>query len=137
MKTLAIVLASSLAGALVVVACSDDSPTPADADAGACNCPSAEPPINAARLHRVDSGPVTVPLASSAEAVALCPTGELLLGGSCYIDQDETAQQVALKEAGMAPEAGGTSGTAWTCAYGNQSTVGTAMVRAQALCLRP
>ena len=137
MKTIITVAASALAGALVVVACSDDSPTPADADAGSCNCPAAEPPINAARLHRVDSGLVTVPLASQAEAGIACPTGELLLGGSCYIDQDETAQQVSLKQAGMQPEGGGVTGTAWSCLYGNQSTVGTAMVRAQALCLRP
>jgi hypothetical protein len=137
MKTIITVAASALAGALVVVACSDDSPTPADADAGSCNCPAAEPPINAARLHRVDSGLVTVPLASSGEAGIACPAGELLIGGSCYIEQDETAQQVALKEFGMAPEAASSAGTTWSCLYGNQSTVGTAMVRAQALCLRP
>jgi hypothetical protein len=40
MKRLVLILASALAGALIVVACSDDSPTPADADAGACNCPA-------------------------------------------------------------------------------------------------
>lgn len=137
MKTLVVAIASALAGALIVVACSDDSPTPADADAGACNCPAAEAPIVASRLHRVDSGLVTVPLASSGEAGVACPAGELLLGGSCYIEQDETAQQVALKEAGMAPESGSAVGTTWSCLYGNQSTVGTAMVRAQALCLRP
>jgi len=137
MKTLALVVASALGGALVVVACSDDSPTPADADAGSCNCPAAEPPIVAGRLHRVDSTVRTVPLASSASASAECPTGELLLGGSCYIDQDETAQQVALKESGIVPREATSAGTVWNCLYGNQSTVGTAMVRAQALCLRP
>ena len=137
MKTLITIAASAMAGALVVVACSDDSPTPADADAGTCNCPAAEPPITSARLHRVDSGLVEVPLASRAEAGASCPANEILVGGSCYIDTDGTAQQVSLRQAGMAPREGTAAGTVWLCNYGNQSTVATAMVRAQALCLRP
>ncbi len=137
MKTLVIVTASALAGALVVVACSDDAPPPAEADAGVCTCPAAEPPINATRLHRVEGGLVTVPLASETLAAIGCPTGELLVGGSCYIELDETAQQVHLKEAGFTPREAGSPGQGWRCRYGNQSTLGTAMVRAQALCLRP
>jgi hypothetical protein len=137
MKRLVLILASALAGALIVVACSDDSPTPADADAGACNCPAAEPPITLERMHRVEGGLVTVPLASQALAAISCPTGEILLGGSCYIEQDETAQQVFLKESGIGPRDAASPGQGWRCLYGNQSTVGTAMVRAQALCLRP
>lgn len=137
MRTLVLVASSALAGALVVVACSDDSPSPADADAGACNCPAAEPPINAARLHRVDGALGTVALASQLQVGVNCPSDELLIGGSCYIEQDETAQQVFLKEAGMGPKSASAAGVGWNCLYGNQSTVGTAMVRAQALCLRP
>lgn len=137
MKTIVTIAASALAGALVVVACSDDSPTPADADAGACNCPSAEPPITTARLHRVDSGLVEVPLASIGEAGVACPASEILIGGSCYIEQDGTAQQVSLRQAGMAPREGTATGSGWLCTYGNTSSVATAMVRAQALCLRP
>lgn len=132
MKTIVIVLASALSGALLVIACSDDSPTPADADAGSCNCPAAEPPITMARLHRVDGGAVTAGLSATVVAGIACPAGELAIGGSCYIDSDETVREVSLAEAGLS-----SGGTGWECAYTNRSTVGTAMVRAQALCLRP
>jgi hypothetical protein len=137
MKTLVTIAASALAGALVVVACSDDAPRPADADAGVCTCPPAEAPITASRLHRVDSGTVVVPILSRAEAAVACPAGELLLGGSCYIDVDESVRQVYLREAAITPEPASAPADGWYCNYGNASDLGTAMVRAQALCLRP
>jgi hypothetical protein len=138
MKTLVTIAASALAGALVVVACSDDAPRPADADAGGvCTCPPAEAPITASRLHRVDSGTVVVPILSRAEAAVACPAGELLLGGSCYIDVDESVRQVYLREAAITPEPASAPADGWYCNYGNASDLGTAMVRAQALCLRP
>lgn len=137
MRTLVLAAASALAGALVVVSCSDDAPPPADADAGTCDCPAAERPIDASRLHRVESGRTNVPFGATRLVGVNCPTGELLLGGSCYLDLDETQQQVFLKEAGMGPLEPSSTGVGWNCLYGNQSLVGTAMVRAQALCLRP
>ena len=135
MKTLALVLAAGLGGALIVVACSDDSPV--DADAAVCDCPAAEPPINAARLHRVETGTAIAMPNSIASPNVTCPVGELLLSGSCYLDVDNTARDVTLTFAGQIPSDPSMQATTWRCDFTNKSATSTATVRAQALCLRP
>lgn len=130
MKALALCIASAVAGAVTIVACSDDSPH--DADAAVCDCPASEPPITAARLHRVD-GPVDVALANTISSpFANCPAGEVVMSGSCYIDQDRTPRQVWVQAAGANP-----TGTSWTCNFVNSDLTNTADVHAQALCFKP
>lgn len=136
MKTLALVVAAALGGALVVVACSDDSPR--DADAAVCDCPAAEPPITAARLHRVGVATATAAPNSIASPSADCPVGELLVSGSCYLDVDNTGRgDVTLTFAGQIPSDPSMQATTWRCDYTNKSATETAIVRAQAVCLRP
>lgn len=134
MKTLVMLLSAALAGALLVVACSDDSPS--DADAATCDCPAAEAPLTAARMHRVD-GTNTAAANSIASASAACPVGELFVSGSCYIDTDNTAREVTLMFAGGLPSDAAQEARAWECDFLNRSATATATIRAQALCLRP
>ena len=134
MRQLASLLGAALAGALIVIGCSDDSP--ADADAATCDCPAAEPPITASRVRRVDSM-VTLGTNTIAAPLAVCPAGELLLGGSCYIDLDNTAREVTLMQSGAEPKAAADEARQWSCHFLNTSMVATAEVRAQAMCLRP
>lgn len=133
MKTLVMLLSAALAGALLVVACSDDSPP--DADAATCDCPAAERPLTAARMRRVD-GTNTAAANSVASASAACPAGELFVSGSCYIDTDNTAREVALMFAGALPGDASQEARAWECDFVNRSATATATIRAQALCLR-
>lgn len=135
MNRLALVFAAGLGGALIVVACSDDSPT--RADAATCDCPAAESPITAARLHRVDQAGTIAASNDTATLVADCPQGELLVAGSCYIDVDNTAHDVFLTGAGQVPADAAAPATSWACHWVNKSTTGTANIRAQAVCLKP
>lgn len=134
MKTLALVVAAALGGALIVVACSDDSPP--SADAAVCDCPAAEPPITAARLHRVGVATATAAPNSIASPSASCPDGELLISGSCYLDVDNTVREVTLTYAGQIPSDPSMQATTWRCDFTNKSATETAIVRAQAVCLR-
>lgn len=134
MKILATIVAAALGGAAFVVACSDDSPT--DVDAAVCDCPTAEAPLTAARLHRVDSSG-TVNANDVAEPIGTCPAGELFVSGSCYIDTDNTAREVTLMFAGAFPVDAASEARGWGCRFVNRSATATATVRAQALCLRP
>lgn len=134
MKALSLALASGLAGAAIVIACSDDSPR--RADAATCDCPIAEPPITQARIHRV-AVPTTVPTGSSAIATAGCATDEVLLSGGCEITADNTPDQIVIEISAPHPGDLTVSADSWTCRWRNGSFTGTAEVRAQALCLRP
>jgi len=73
------VLASSLGGAVLVVACSDDSP--GRADAAVCDCPAAEPPVPA-RIQWITRQVSVNGMATNA-VVAPCPSGAKALGGGC------------------------------------------------------
>lgn len=130
MKAAALCIASALAGAVAVVACSDDSPS--DADAAVCDCPASEPPITATRLHRVDGAASQTAVNTVSLASANCPVGEIALSGSCYIDQDRTPRQVFTQTAGATPDGG-----AWVCYFVNNDLTNTADVHAQALCFKP
>lgn len=134
MRHLVSIIGAALAGALIVIGCSDDSP--GDADAAACDCPAAEPPITASRVRRVDSM-VTLGTNTIAAPAAACPAGELLLGGSCYIDLDNTAREVTLMQFGASPTGATDEARSWRCYFLNTSMVAIAEVRAQAMCLRP
>lgn len=79
LSILPVIIASALAGAVLVIACSDDSP--GDADAAVCDCPAAEPPLPG-RIQWTTKQ-VTVPAMNSVADIANCPAGAKLLGGGC------------------------------------------------------
>lgn len=74
-------MAGLVAGAALVVACSDDSP--GDADAAVCDCPAAEPPLAGRIIFSRGSNPIAA--ASTAIASADCPIGAVVLGGACEV----------------------------------------------------
>lgn len=133
MKALPVVVCSALAGALVVVACGDDSPS---ADAATCDCPAAEPPITPARIHRVDGMNTVAPNTADGVGVA-CPAGETLLSGGCYIGVDNSAGHMVMLESRPNPVMASEVATSWLCRWRNDNGSGSAEIHAQALCLRP
>ena len=134
MKPFIYLAAGAAFSAAIIVACSDDSPQ--NADAATCDCPAAEAPIDTTRMARVDD--VRTAAANEVQApIATCPNGSLLLGGSCYIDQDNTAREITLRWAGAEPVDATAPGNSWRCSFDNKSLTATATVRAQALCLTP
>lgn len=126
-RLVAIMAASFTAGILFVVACSDDSP--GDADAAACDCPAAEPPL----VGRIV--PVTVirsiPANGSDSVVAVCPSGATILGGGC---RHENLGGMTLEEAG--PDYVNPTQPSYWCRW--RSTAPQAsMATAEAICLVP
>lgn len=126
MKNLALILSAGLAGAVVVVACSDDSPH--DVDAATCDCPAGEPPITSARIHRVESAMSTISVGTSGGASAACPAGEVLVTGGCTVLVDSGGLGL-LDSLPVDP-------INWTCTWRNSGT-SDAQVRAIVNCLRP
>lgn len=89
-RSIVILLAGVAAGCVLVVACSDDSPS--DADAAVCDCPAAEPPL-AGRIVRVRDTNTIQPGGGGA-AGPTCPTGAVALGGACQVMNDDDRIQV-------------------------------------------
>jgi len=81
LKNLMFIVAGAVGMLALVIACSDD--TPADADAAACDCEPAEPPL-AGRIVRLEDR--TTVSTVVAEAAVRCPDGAMVLGGGCYTD---------------------------------------------------
>ncbi len=126
MKKLALILSAGFAGAVVVVACSDDSPH--DVDAATCDCPAAEPPITTARIRRVEGPTATVTSGTIGGAGAVCPAGEVLVTGGCtvLVGTDDLVLMEAFPN----------DASNFACAWRNNGP-GDAQVRAIANCLRP
>jgi hypothetical protein len=103
---------------VTILACGDDSPTPADADAGSCECPAAEPPL-AGRIVRVKGTPAQIRANEFSLASTGCPEGGIALGGSCTLSETSGIEQVRLIQGGHAVEE---SPNAWVCTWFNGST---------------
>lgn len=129
-KTLATLLAGAVAAAVLIVACSDDSPP--DADAAVCDCPAAEAPL-AGRIMRVRGLDSDLPANSFTIATASCPTGAILLSGWCQIvNMAGTPPQAAIVASGSSPSEANT----WQCNWNNYN-IGSGITHAEAVCLMP
>lgn len=129
-KTLATLLAGAVAATVMIVACSDDSPS--DADAAVCDCPAAEAPL-AGRVMRVRGLDSDLPANSGTNASASCPAGALLLSGWCEIvNMPGTPPQAAIVNSGSSPFEANT----WQCTWRNYS-LGSGTTHAEAVCLMP
>jgi hypothetical protein len=117
---------------VTILACGDDSPTPADADAGSCECPASEPPL-AGRIVRVKSSPAEIRANEFSLASTGCPEGGIALGGSCSIVQLNGIEQVRLIQGGHSVEE---SPNAWVCTWFNGTSVAVTGV-ASVNCLIP
>lgn len=135
MKTIPAVVAAAFAGALIVVACSDD--TPHDADAAVCDCPTAEAPITASRINRVESGYASVAPNDVGVPSVDCPASEVLISGGCEIGVDNSAGRIVLAQSHPRSVPVGGPSTGWSCFFRNDGGTGAAEVRAVALCLAP
>ena len=126
LKSLALLLAGAAAAATLIVSCSDDAAD--DADAAACDCPAAEPPLTG-RIVRVEGRETNTAMVIT--AFATCPASSTLLGGGCYTEGGErlTPQLVMSGEPN-----GGT--TVYQCRWRNPTAVEVTTV-AYAVCLTP
>ncbi|MEZ4400004.1 MAG: hypothetical protein R3B06_08295 [Kofleriaceae bacterium] len=134
MKLLPIAIGSALLGAVVVVACSDDSP--GNADAAVCDCPPAEPPITTTRIHVATDTNTIAPNAGDT-ALATCADNEILLSGGCEITLDNSAGKMILVQSYPRTRMGATVPQDWYCTWRNDAGSGPADVRAIATCLQP
>jgi len=121
---------SLLAGAALatglILACSDDSPS--DADAAVCDCPASESPL-AGRIIEITQL-ITITANGAGSNTAACPVGATLLGGGCTIEAGGAGVGIlTLAESG--PLLGGYACT-WTSTVPNPSTA-----KATAFCLVP
>ncbi|MBP9166840.1 MAG: hypothetical protein KBG48_05610 [Kofleriaceae bacterium] len=132
MKTLATLIAGALSATVLIVACSDDSPT--EADAAVCDCPAAEPPL-AGRVMRVRGLDDVLAPGGTANASAQCPAGSILLHGWCdEVQEAGTQPTIAITKAGAFAD----QPNYWTCVYKNYSVGGpNTIVHAEAVCLMP
>jgi hypothetical protein len=126
-SSVALLLAGMLAGIVLVLSCSDDSP--GKADAATCDCPAAEPPI-AGRIMRF-SNTRTIAAGSANGQGAACPQGAILLSGSCT-NNESTGPDLTLKQSGSYDDAS----QGWSCDFKNNSAV-PVTIKATAICLMP
>ena len=135
-RTLVLCSAGVIAGIAFVLACSDDSPSDADA-APVCDCPEAEPPL-AGRIV-VEEWPGSINVGHGYSSGAACNLIEGVspptLSGGCRI-VDETIRKsgdVKLVES-YKTNVGGQEG--WICTYDN-ATTDTVEIMITLTCLLP
>ena len=125
-KSLALILAGAATATTLVVSCSDDSP--GDADAAACDCPAAEPPLTG-RIVRIEDRRTSMGVVPS--SFAACPANSTLLGGGCFTEGGERLTPRLI----MSGEpSGGTNN--FVCEWANPTMVEVTTV-AWATCLNP
>ncbi|HVV84159.1 MAG TPA: hypothetical protein VHE35_13885 [Kofleriaceae bacterium] len=127
LSLIACLLVGALGGALIVVACSDDSP--GDADASTCDCPASEPPL-AGRIVHLHSPAGEIPANGMGNAAQGCPTNAVLLGGGCHLTNHNI--NVFLNESGIAA----VGDPAYDCQWKSMSNLPETGV-ADAICLMP
>ncbi len=127
LKTWILPVAGFVAGVSFILACSDDAPS--SADAAACDCPAAEPPL-AGRIMAVTAETGLAPMGTGTPA-ATCPTGAMLLGGGCARVGGTSVVVGTLSTSGPA-----NASAAWVCSWTSTSTEAQ-QVRATAYCLMP
>lgn len=115
-----------------IISCGNNAMSQADAavpDAHAsCSCPPAEPPL-AGRIKYV-TNTVSIPANMPAVQNANCPIGAMVLGGSCGLDQNNTAITLSQSATGKINH------SVWACAWNNPTnTADTGIVTA--ICLIP
>ena len=128
--TKSIIFVSGLcAGIAVMLSCSDDAPS--SADAATCDCDPAEPPL-AGRTMIVASTTTSIAMGNFATVSASCPNGAMLLSGSCTGPNGALPATMQLALAGFTPA--GSEG--WLCTWTNNGTEAVEVV-ALAKCLLP
>lgn len=123
------VVAGMVAGALLVLSCSDDSP--GNADAASCDCPAAEPAFEG-RIMVVDQTQIIAANSRSGTG-AECPQGALRLSGSCTTAEVNPLRDVTLEQAGFYFS---TDQRGWSCEFRNNEAT-PVTIKASVVCLLP
>jgi hypothetical protein len=136
MKDLLKLLTGIALGISLVLSCSDDSPTPADA--AVCDCAPAEPPITS-RIVPLERE-VVLPAANGVENgrngnSLLCPDRAILLNGGCLASVGQVPD-VVIEQSGPITAQTGTVLGSWQCRWRN-NTNSPVTVRVIANCLMP
>lgn len=133
MKTVLHVVTGIIIGISATLACSDDSPS--HADAASCDCPNAEPPIKSRISEIIESRMLPPSTESSGRGGlgALCPEGSILITGGCTAGTGQVPD-VVIEQNSPAPRELGSSGNAWGCSWRN-NTNQPVQVRVIARCL--
>ena len=114
-------------GVILLLSCADDAP--GQADAAACQCPAAEPPL-AGRIQRVTN--TSTILANDDGGVnAGCPDGALIIGGACATSPEAGVYNVVLQYSHQSD-----SGRVWVCRFHNNEAM-PIDIRASVYCLVP
>jgi hypothetical protein len=116
-----------VASFILILSCADDSP--GHADAAACQCPAAEPPL-AGRIQRV-TNTSTMPANGDGGVNAGCPDGALIIGGGCATTPETTAHNIILQYSHQSD-----SGRVWVCRFHNNEAT-PVDIRASVYCLIP
>lgn len=127
MNSLALLAVGVVVGVALVVACSDDSPT--DADAAVCDCPAAEPPL-AGRIVSVRASEAIAPGGAGGAGVA-CPAGSTILGGACEIQTPDA--KILLRESRI----NRTGTPQYVCLWNSEGATVANTGTAEAICLTP
>ncbi len=125
-SSLITLLCGAILGAVVILACSDDSP--GNADAATCECPAAEPPL-AGRIVRARLTTVIDPGGNGVQSVG-CPGTSTLLGGSCRLMNMDP--RIVLISAGLESD----NGQGYRCQWKSSSPVADTGI-VDAICLMP
>lgn len=121
------VLIGMLAGIVLMLSCSDNSP--GTADAATCDCPAAEPPIPG-RVKRFSNTLVIAPGDDTAQSAA-CPEGGLILSGMCTNNPVTTGADLTLQQSGASD-----GSQEWICSFKNNSAA-PLTIKVTAICLMP
>ena len=119
--------AGLFAGIVLVLSCSDDSP--GHADAASCDCPAAEPPLSG-RITVVNQTQVIAANARGGQG-ASCPSGALLLSGSCTTETINPLRDVTLEQSGFFMQE-----NSWQCWFKNNEAA-PVTIKASVRCLVP
>lgn len=125
-RTILAAISGAILACSLVLSCSDDSPTTADAHVD-CDCPVAEPPL-AGRVVRVTEN-VPIPVQTGVAFSASCAAGATLIGGGCGLDQ--ASNLMTLVESRPDP-----ASDAFLCVWYNPTMVANTGI-VTAICLNP
>ena len=125
-KTCGLITTGMIAGAMLVISCSDDSPS--SADAATCDCAPAEAPL-AGRVQ-VITGTQTIPANSTGGQSNRCPDGSVFLSGGCGTVDGQSAE-IVLRQSRPSM-----SGDGWACDFRNASAA-PVTIQVSAYCLVP
>lgn len=125
-KSCGLIATGVLAGMMLVISCSDDSPS--SADAATCDCAPAEAPL-AGRIEIV-TAPQMIPPNSDLGQSIQCPDGALFLSGGCGT-VDGSLPDILLRQSKPTM-----TGQGWSCWFRNNETT-PVTIQASAVCLLP